>query len=86
VADVGESFEDTVEKLAIKLLREGDVDDMEAARRAARRRIEDSEERTFDPATTDPEDQGVIRRTSSQTATDGSSGAGGTIRSSHEGE
>lgn len=88
MSDVGDSFEDTVEKLALKILREGNppVDDIEGARKAARRMIEDSEERTFDPATVDPRDDGVIRRTSSQTASDGAGGAGGVIRTAHEGE
>lgn len=63
-----------VEERARELLDGGDEtsvpvgDDPAAARRAARRIIEDSEERTFDPATRDPEDDGVIRRSSDETA------------------
>jgi hypothetical protein len=40
----------------------------EQARRAARRILEDSEARTEDPATTDPTDDGVVRRSSEETA------------------
>jgi hypothetical protein len=40
----------------------------EEAQRAARRILEESEARTFDPATTDPTDDGVIRRSSDETA------------------
>jgi hypothetical protein len=36
---------------------------------AAQRILEDSEARTFDPATSDPEGKSVIRRTSEETAT-----------------
>lgn len=73
-----------VEKLANKLMREGNpaAETIEAARAAARRMLEDSEERTFDPATMDYSDPGVIRRTSSQTASDGATGAGGTMKNS----
>jgi hypothetical protein len=78
-------YEDKVEKLARKLLRGGTenglaADDIEGARRSARRLLEDSEARTFDPATVDPEDDGVIRRTSTETA---SSGESITPRTSH---
>jgi hypothetical protein len=38
------------------------------ATRAARRILEDSEARTADPATTDPTDDDVIRRSSEETA------------------
>jgi hypothetical protein len=78
-------YEDKVEKLALKLLRGGTENglaagDIESARRAARRILEDSEARTFDPATVDPEDDGVIRRTANETA---SSGESITPRTSH---
>jgi hypothetical protein len=67
------SFEERVESLALKLLREGDpaAEDLECARRAARARLLESEERIFDPAVTDPEHDGVVRRTSSETAARG---------------
>ena len=60
---------DKVEALAKKLLRGGEENglaagDMESARKAARRILEDSEARTHDPATTDYEDDSVTRRTS----------------------
>jgi hypothetical protein len=72
------NYEDKVEKLALKLLRGGTenglaANDIDSARRAARRILEDSEARTFDPATTDPEDDGIIRRTSNETASSGES-------------
>ena len=44
------------------------AEDDDGARLAAQRILEDSEERTFDPATLDPEDDGVIRRRSGETA------------------
>lgn len=46
-------------------------DDPQAARVAARAILEESEERTFDPATVDPEDASVIRRTSDEPASNG---------------
>ena len=68
--------EEQVEKLAQKLLRAGDpaAPDIEVARRSARRMLEDSEERTFDPAAHDHEAEGIIRRSSSETAATGESG------------
>jgi hypothetical protein len=68
--------DERVEKLAQKLLRSGDpaAPDIDAARRAARHMLEDSEERTFDPAAHDHEAEGVIRRSSSETAATGDSG------------
>ena len=80
-----DSFEAKVERLAAKLLRDGDPAAMseEAALRAARRMLEDSEARTFDPATQDPEEDGVIRRSASETAASGDSGV---TRWSHDGE
>ena len=44
------------------------AEDREAARRAARRILEESEERVADPAARDPEDDSVIRRSSEETA------------------
>jgi hypothetical protein len=68
--------DDKVEKLAQKLLRDRDpaAPDIDAARRAARRMLEDSEERTFDPAAHDHESEDVIRRSSSETAATGDTG------------
>jgi hypothetical protein len=70
--------DDRVEMLAKKLLRGGEENglaagDIESARKAARRILEDSEARTFDPATTDPENDEVIRRSSGETAASGES-------------
>jgi hypothetical protein len=42
--------------------------DHEAATKAARHLLEESEARTFDPAVIDPEEEGVIRRSSEETA------------------
>jgi hypothetical protein len=67
--------EEHVDKRAREIAEGGDEghadvrDDPSAARRAAESTLEESEERTFDPATTDPEDEGVIRRNSDETAT-----------------
>jgi hypothetical protein len=71
--DVSDISDERVEKLAQKLLRAGDpaAPDIDAARRSARRMLEDSEERTFDPAAHDHEADGVIRRSSSETASTG---------------
>ncbi len=68
--------DDRVERLARKLLNSTDEDGAEiayldTARRAAAARLGDSEERTFDPAVTDPGDSGVIRRTSGETTVEG---------------
>jgi hypothetical protein len=70
---VTEIADDRVERLAQKLLRAGDpaAPDIDAARRAARRMLEDSEERTFDPAAHDHEAGDIIRRSSSETAATG---------------
>jgi hypothetical protein len=67
---------DRVEALAKKLLRSASENglepgDLEGARRQASRMLEDSEARTTDPATTDPEHDSVIRRSSSETASSG---------------
>jgi hypothetical protein len=72
---VSDITDEKVERLAAKLLRDGDpaAPDLDAARRAARRMLEDSEERTFDPAAHDHEADGVIRRSSGETATSGES-------------
>jgi hypothetical protein len=66
--------EEKVRERARELLeggREGraaPADDEESARAAAARILEDSEARTLDPAVRDPEDDGVIRRSSEETA------------------
>jgi hypothetical protein len=70
------AFEEKVEKLAMKLLRGGDgnataAESMEAARRAARRMLEESQARTDEATELDPEDDTVIRRSSSETAATG---------------
>lgn len=68
--------DERVEALAKKLLHdtERDLNDMESARRAARRMLEESEARTFDPAAHDHETEDVIRRSSSETASIGDTG------------
>ena len=69
-------FEEKVERLANKLLRGGDGNepmDIESARRAARRMLEDSEARTAQASDLDPDDPDVIRRSSSETAATGES-------------
>jgi hypothetical protein len=81
------AHDENIEALALKLLRNPtenglEPGDTEAARRAARRMLEDSEARTNDPATTDPEHDGVIRRTSSETSSSGDT----TSRRAHDGE
>ena len=86
VPDQGLATEERVEKLARKLLYGGDgndVTDIESARNAARRMIEESEARTIQAATVDPDDDGVIRRSSSETAAIGDTGP---IRRVHDGE
>jgi hypothetical protein len=65
-----------VESHAIKLLRNPDEHglepgDIETARAIARRKLADSEGRIYDPATTDPEQDGVIRRDTGETAATG---------------
>lgn len=67
--------DDRVERLARSLVTSGDedaepFDDIDTARRAAAARLEDSEARTFDPAVTDPDNEGVIRRSSEETTPD----------------
>ena len=71
--------DDRIERLARKLLISTDEDaaaiaDMQTARRAAAAKLQASEVRTFDPAVSDPEDPGVIRRSSQETTTDKEAG------------
>lgn len=70
------AYDDRVEALAQKLLRNAAENgltpgDLEGARRMAQASLEDSEARTLDPATTDPESDEVIRRTSGETSSVG---------------
>jgi len=72
-------FKEKVERLAQKLLRGGDENgvaagDIESARRVARRMLEDSEARTAQAADLDPDDEDVIRRSSSESAASGDTG------------
>ncbi len=74
------ALDEKVEKLAQKLLRETDdngqaVDgSLEAARRTARRMLEDSEARTAEAYELEPDDDHVIRRSSGETAASGDTG------------
>lgn len=82
-----EPLDQRIEALAAKLLRSSsenglDPGDVEGARVMARRFLEDSEARTSDPATTDPELDEVIRRTSGETSSSGDT----TTRRSSTGE
>jgi hypothetical protein len=75
---MAESYDQKVERLAQKLLHGGDgndsgASDIEAARRAARRMIEDSEALKAQAAELDPDDDDVIRRSSGETAATGES-------------
>jgi hypothetical protein len=75
---MGETYEERVEKLAQKLFHGGDgndsgATDIETARRTARTMIEDSDARTAQAAELDPDDDDVIRRSSSETAATGES-------------
>jgi hypothetical protein len=65
-----------VEALAKKIMNEPErgVNDIESARVAARRMLQESEARTYDPAAHDPESDDVIRRSSSETAAIGDTG------------
>ena len=65
-----------VEALAKKILNEPErgVTDIEAARVAARRMLQESEARTYDPAAHDHESDDVIRRSSNETAAIGDTG------------
>ena len=72
-----------VEKHALKLLRNPEEHglepgDIETARSIARRKLADSEGRIYDPATTDPELEGVIRRHTGETAAHGDTEGPGT--------
>ncbi|MDP9067275.1 MAG: hypothetical protein M3N53_02865 [Actinomycetota bacterium] len=75
-----EALEAKIEKLAQKLLRESDDNgqatdgSLEAARRAARRILEDSEARVAEGYDLEPDDDHVIRRSSAETATSGDTG------------
>lgn len=65
--------DERVEALALKLLRSPtenglEPGDKQGALLVARRMLEDSNERINDPATTDPESDEVIRRTSGETS------------------
>lgn len=68
--------DERVEALAKKILNEPErgLEDIESARVAARRMLEESEARTFDPAAHDHETEDVIRRSSSETAAVGDTG------------
>lgn len=74
------AYEEKVERLAQKLLRESDdnhgaaQDGLDAARRTARRMLEDSEARTAEAYDLEPDDDHVIRRSSSETAATGDTG------------
>ncbi|MBW3594316.1 MAG: hypothetical protein KY391_01965 [Actinobacteria bacterium] len=73
------AFQEKVERLAQKLMRGGDengiaANDIEAARRVARRMLEDSEARTAQATDLDPDDDDVIRRSSSESAASGDTG------------
>jgi small-conductance mechanosensitive channel len=70
------SLEEQIESLARRLLdgkedNAAAVNDLESARAAARRILEDSEARTQEGADLEPEDEHVIRRTSDETAATG---------------
>ena len=68
--------EERVQALAKKILNEPErgLEDLESALVAARRMLEESEARTFDPAAHDHETEDVIRRSSSETAAIGDTG------------
>ncbi len=74
------AFDARIEKLAQKLLRESDDNahatdgSLEAARRTARRMLEDSEARKAEGFDLEPDDDHVIRRSSSETAASGDTG------------
>lgn len=83
-----EGFDEKVERLAQKLLHggtgnDGSATDIETARKTARRILEDSEARTEQAVDLDPEDDEVIRRSSTETAAVGESGV---TRWAHDGE
>ena len=73
-------FEEKIEGLAQKLMHGTDenggaAQDIESARRAARRMLEDSEARTAQATELDPDDDDVIRRSSSESAASGDTGS-----------
>jgi hypothetical protein len=73
------SYDEKVESLAHKLLHGGvenglAAGDIEAARRVARRMLEESQARTLQGSTLEPDDEDVIRRSSGETAAVGESG------------
>lgn len=72
-----------VERLAAQLMRDNGFETMEQARAAARAMLEESDERTEDPAAHDHEHEEAIRRTSSETAQVGDTGV---TRRTHDGE
>lgn len=65
-----EVSEERVEELALKLHADKDpaAPDMAAARRAARRMLQESERRVADPQAGHPAEPGVIHRTSEEAA------------------
>ena len=75
-----ETYDDKVESLAHKLLHGGvenglAANDIESARRVARRMLEESQARTEQASMIEPDDEDVIRRSSGETAAVGDSGA-----------
>jgi len=66
--------DERVERLAQKMLRDNGFENIEQARAAARAMLEESDERTSDPAAHDHEHDEKIRRTSGETAATGDSG------------
>jgi hypothetical protein len=82
-----EAVDDRIEALARKLLRSPQENglepgDLASARLVAKRQLEDSEDRTQDPAAYDPEHDGAIRRSSNETSSVGDT----QVRRSHDGE
>jgi hypothetical protein len=74
------SYDDKVESLAHKLLHGGvenglAANDIESARRVARRMLEESQARTEQASMIEPDDEDVIRRSSGETAAVGESGS-----------
>ncbi len=68
-----EAFEHKADERAAEMLHGGEgheetANDSGAARTAARRILQESEGRVLDPATVDPHDDSVIRRSSAETA------------------
>lgn len=73
------SYDDKVESLAHKLLHGGvenglAAGDIASARRVARRMLEESQARTVQASTLEPDDEDVIRRSSGESAAVGESG------------